>query len=81
MKKTLLTLIMLCIVFLAHAQNVDTMYVYNIDGSVHKFEVEKIERIAFIISKTTFSQKSKRSVQNQAKSQNETVVKNSNTQA
>ena len=50
MKKTLLTLIMLCIVFLAHAQNVDTMYVYNIDGSVHKFEVEKIERIAFTAS-------------------------------
>lgn len=34
-----------------------------------------------IISKSTFSQKSKQSVQNQTKSQNETVVKNSNTQA
>ena len=33
-----------------------------------------------IISKSNFPRKSKRSVQNQAKSQNETVVKNQNTQ-
>ena len=41
----------------------------------------KIASFDYIISKTTFSRKSKRSVQNQAKSQNETVVKISNTQA
>ena len=40
-----------------------------------------LDVIKDIISKTTFSRKSKRSVQNQAKSQNETVVKISNTQA